>query len=82
LVALIVGFLLGKLLTPRRVKVVTVSPPATEARLEEPSHPIEARPLDQPVRNDRREVARLLLPLAVGIGRAWLDRRLKRKSKE
>jgi hypothetical protein len=81
LAALVFGFVLGKLFSPRRVKVMTGAAPVATAHLTEPSQAVEVEHR-HPVRNDRREVARLLLPLAIGIGRAWLDRRQKRKSKE
>lgn len=76
------GFVLGRLLAPRRVKVVKVAAPTREPRLTEPAKQLDTGTSVERGRKDRREVAKALLPLAVAIGKVWLDRRRQRKTKE
>lgn len=82
---LALGYVLGRVLGPRRVKVVKAPAPTKEPRLAPPTQ-TDTEPTvvrgPKPARGDRREVARMLLPLAVTIGKAWLDRRQGRKPKE
>lgn len=86
LVTLAFGFVLGRLLTPRRVKVVKVPAPDKASRVVEPpkQRDVEAAVEYKPraAKGDRREIARVLLPLAVNIGKAWLDRRKQRKTQD
>lgn len=83
---LAVGFVLGRFLAPRRVKVVKVAAPVRAPRIAEPPGQMDVGATverqSEPVRNDRREVARMLLPLAVSIGKTWLDRHKRQKAKD